>query len=445
MKFTQKIERFVLDSIKKPHSFIGRQMRKFHLIGKGFIEDKCLLRSSALAYTTLLTIVPIFSAVLLIIKAFGSGSEQQIIIERVQEFIERIIPPGTILKGQETLAHMIATKYYEFAEKMSASRVGSIGIIFLLITIISLLITVEKSMNDIWGVKKNRPIVNKLVIYWAILTLTPVLLIPALSTGFIARSQSIIALLTEYVPFEWFAGLIQSSLLPFVFMILAYTIFYIVMPNTKVRFKSAFFAAVIASFFFNAAVNTFGYIMVLTGKAESFRIVYGTLALVPLLLLFVYIAWVITLFGAEYAFADQNAATYYLEHETANANIISKERLALRLVGEITKAFKEGKESPSAVFLQDKLNLPIRVINNTLNILEKSGILICINERDMIYHPAKSIDTIKIKDVLSSVRSYGKDLELPPNHIGQNIDEVFGKVLKTAAEAGDQPVENLII
>lgn len=446
-RFADRLKKWsvsLIDNIKSPHSFLNNQIWKFRLIGRGFFDDKCLLRASALAFTTLLSIVPLFAAILLVVKGFGSGSEAEVIIQRIEEFIQKIIPPEVLLSGDESFAHIIATRYYAFAERMSASRVGGIGVVFLIVTVISLLITVEESMNDIWGVKRRRSFLSRLVIYWSLITLTPVLLLPALSTGFASHSQYIVDWVAAKVPFEWIAGLIKSNLLPLVFMTLAFTIFYMIMPSTRVRFKSAFFGGVISSILFNLAVTTFGSIMAMTGKAHDFRFVYGALALVPLLLTFVYVVWVITLFGAEVAFADQNATTFYLEQETANASMLSKERLALRLVGEITKGFQEGVKIPSAAELHDRLMIPIRVINEILDMLDQADILVCVDDREMTYHPGRALDKITVSDVLKAIREYGKDLELPVDEIGSKIDNVLDALSESERQTGSLTIDKIV-
>ncbi|MBU4484639.1 YihY family inner membrane protein, partial [bacterium] len=356
--FADRARKFITIDIWNIDTFLYKQIRKAYLIVKGFMDDKCLLRSSALTYTTLLSVVPLFAAILLVIKGFGSGGEDKLIILRLQSLVEKLIPTAVAYSGGETLSHLFASRFHEFASKMSASKVGGVGVVFLVLTAVSLLKTIEKSMNDIWGIRQHRSFVQRLVIYWAMITLTPILILPALSTKFISQSQAFVDFLAALIPFSWFSGIIQSQMLPITFMAVAFTLLYMIMPNTKVKFKSALAGGVTASLLFNLAINLFGFVMSLTGKAQSFQMVYGALALIPLMLIFIYFVWIIILLGAEVSFADQNASTYHIEQKVAGVNQVFKEKLSLRIMYEIAKHFKAGTPIPDAKRLYDKLGVP---------------------------------------------------------------------------------------
>lgn len=443
--YFKKVKDSILFLFNHADTFTARQLRKMYLIGKGFIDDNCFLRASALAYTTLLSIVPLFAGLLLVVKAIGSGDEESVIVNKVEAFISKIIPADTFVKGGESVAHIIATNYYDFAQRMSASKVGGIGAIFLAFMIISLLRNIETSLNDIWGVKQNRYLLRRFLSYWAIITLTPILILVALSSQVAGQSQYLINWIASKVPFEWFGAIIQSLLLPIIVMTVAYTLFYMIGPNTKVKIKSAFWGGLVAAVLFNLLVLLFGTVMSMSGKLEDFRIVYGAIALIPILLIFVYIVWLIILFGAEVSFADQNAATYYTEQRIANISIRSKELLSLRILSEIAYAFVKDKKIPTAKDFQVKLELPIRAVNHLLEMLEEAGLLICIDHRNMLYHPAHAPTQMKVRDVLLTIREYGNELEIGSDDIGKNLKRFYLKVEKIELASMDISIDELIV
>jgi len=282
----------------------SRLLRTIFLVLQRFIKDRCITRAMALAYATLFAIVPLFSAFLLIFKLLGTGAEQDNILLYTERFLNMLLPDVAAVGG-ENLAAVLASYIELFAQRLSTSIVGGLGMAFLIITVMSTLVTAEESMNDIMKVHRRRSFFKSFVIYITMIILLPVLMIPALSTQFISQSRTIVDTIASVMPLSFFSKMVKGNIIPILVMTIGLMLFYIILPSVKVRIRSAFIGALIAAVLINLAVQIFGALLTLTGKVESLTVVYGILAVVPLFLMFTYIGWAIVLLGVEIAHADQ--------------------------------------------------------------------------------------------------------------------------------------------
>ncbi|MEQ8534433.1 MAG: YihY/virulence factor BrkB family protein, partial [Imperialibacter sp.] len=235
-KITQFIEidiwRIKLDSIPWGRSFVYRQIRVLVLAGKGFVRDEVGVKSSALTYFTLLSIVPVIALAFGISKGFGFD---------IQSTITRL------LAGQEDL-----TKYaFDAAENMldnaKGGVVAGVGLVVLLYTVLRLLNSIEETFNDIWEIKKQRSLQRKISEYTAILLISPILVFFSSSLTVLASSE--VGKLTEQIELlNLFAPLILFLLkfLPYTLIWLLLVLLYLIMPNTGVKIKSAMIAGIVA-------------------------------------------------------------------------------------------------------------------------------------------------------------------------------------------------------
>src|SRR5512135_1767314 len=192
---------------------------------RGFDEDKCQLRASALTFYSLLSMVPVVAMAFGIAKGFGfQDLLQKVIMERLQ--------------GQEEVAAQIITFANKFLENVNGGIIAGIGVAVLFWTVVQVLGNIESSFNDIWGIKKSRPIMRQFADYLSMMLICPLLLIVSSSATIFVASQ-VKTLLTQIPALAGVAPLILVSLkiLPFVAMWILFTFIYIFMPNTKVTFK----------------------------------------------------------------------------------------------------------------------------------------------------------------------------------------------------------------
>lgn len=260
-----------------------------------FRQDYCLRFAAALGYTTLLSLVPFLTIAFVILAAFPFF---EAITVMIQEFIVQNFIPAT---GAQVQIHL-----QEFTQK--AMKLSGVGIALLVLVAIMLMGTIESVFNTIWHIKRDRPFVSRLTLYWTVLTLGPILLAVSFSISSYLISLPFIAEGSETV------GTIKTTLLgvmPLLATILALTLVYIVVPNCKVPMRHALVSAFVAGLFFELAKKGF---TLYVANATTYATLYGALAVVPLFLIWIYLSWVIVLLGAEISYC----LTYFHEDEESS-------------------------------------------------------------------------------------------------------------------------------
>ena len=417
------IWRMRLSECPRGKSFFIRQLRIAALAVRGFIENKCKFRASALTFFSVLSIVPVIALMFGIAKGFG-------LQEKVSaQILEK-------MKGQEEVANRILTFANSLLDKASGGIIAGIGIAFLLWTIISLLSNIEQSFNDIWGIVKPRTLGRKFGDYLATILICPILLaISGSATIFISSQLTSITekfpILTHLGPAFW----LILKLLPFLSIWIAFTFIFTYMPNTKVNLKSGLIAGIITGTIFQ--LIQWAYVSFQVQITARYTI-YGSFAALPLFLLWLQLSWLIVLFGAEISFSHQNVETYEFEPDCLSASRSFKNRLALFITHRTVKRFAVGEKPSDATQLSHELEIPIRLVRQILYELSDSGVLSEVrrnDEKEPSYQPAIDTDKLTIKFVFDRLEQRGtsnipitRSAELDKlTHCISQIDEIVDK------------------
>jgi membrane protein len=376
-------------------SFLIRFVRIIVLAVRGFDENKCMFRASALTLFTLLSIVPVIALMFGIAKGFG-------LQERVAaQVLER-------MKGQEEMASRIITFANSLLEKASGDIIASVGIAFLFYTIISVLSNVEKAFNDIWGVVKPRSFGRKLGDYLSMILVCPILLVLAGSMTVFVSGQ--IQVITEKIPFLQNFGpafWLMLKLLPYCTLWVAFTFIFMFMPNTKVKFTSALIGGIVAGTVFQ--VVQWAYINFQIGVTR-YSAIYGSFAALPLFVIWLQASWLVILFGAEVSFAHQNVETYEFEPDCLSVSRSFKKLLSLLIIQRLVKNFCRGEKPADASVLSKELDIPVRLVRQILYELSESGVASEVRKgegRDLAFQPAIDADKITVKFVLDRLEQQG--------------------------------------
>ncbi len=268
--------------------FLGRSIKQF-------IVDGCTYRAAALTYTTLLAIVPLTVVAL---KIFSYFPTYQYILVQLQDFIFNNFVVST---GEVVRKHLNV-----FA--LQALHSSWVGIIFLIITAILLIFTIEEALNYIWKVKKPRNTFLAFFSYWAVVAVGPILLGVSLFATSYLLSLPLLHNVSKTV------GISLLQIFPILFTFLGFAFLYQAVPNCKVRSKDAFFGALIATILFEASKYFFAIYL---KHIASYQLIYGVFATIPIFLLWLYIGWLVTLFGAimSYQFAQRSSLIAGTQHE----------------------------------------------------------------------------------------------------------------------------------
>ena len=386
-----------LKSFSPRKMFLVRQLRIFTLAFKGFAEDKVQLRASALTYYSMLSIVPIVAMTFGIANGFGFGTYLE---EQIMENFS----------GQKEVMEYILTFVERYLQNIKGGLIAGVGIVVLLWSVMKLLGNIESSFNDIWQIKKSRVISRKLSDYISLVVITPVMLFVSSSVTLFLSKQ--IQSSSEMFPLLSYIGPVLSffvSLIPYVLIWLIFTLLYIIMPNTKVNFKSAFIGGVIAGTMFQFL--QWAYIL-FQSSITSYGAVYGSFAALPLFLIWMQFSWLIVLFGAEVAFANQNVEHYEIESESINISIHLKRTVTMLLLKEIILTFRNGEPPMTSEQLAKKMDFPVRLIRDIIYELQETGIIsetVTKSIKQSAYQPAQDIENLSVGYVLEVLDKRGTD------------------------------------
>lgn len=241
-------------------------------------RDQVGMISGYLAYISLLSLVPLVAVAFSVLNAFPMFSGLRLDIEA---FVYANVVPS---RGDE-----LQTYINGFVENIG--RMTTVGVLFLVVVALMLMHNIDKTLNKIWRVQKRPRLLISLSIYWMILTLGPILL--GASIALTSYLVSLTHVADSYTP--WLSTLLLT-LAPYAVSFLAFFILYQLVPNTRVRYRYAFYGAMFSSVVFEMLKNAFAlYIQ----HFPSYQAIYGALALVPILFVWVYLCWVVVLLGAE--------------------------------------------------------------------------------------------------------------------------------------------------
>ena len=388
--FKEEIWSHDLTSKSRRRTFLIRQSRIYILAFKGFFEDRAAVRAAALTYFTMLSIVPIFAIAFAIARNFG-----------FEDMLHNFI--NNNMAEQEEVMNWVTGMVDKLLSETKEGLVAGVGGVILFWSVIQVLNNIEASFNDIWQIRKARSPMRKFSDYLAIMIITPFAI--GLSGSFLVKIQS------AANEFELFKPLIVTLIksVPYVSIWLLFTIIYIVMPNTKVKFKYALIAAVIAG---SIALIFQSLYQNLQLGVLRWGTLYGTIAFVPLFLMWLQITWLIVLMGAELSFAYQNIENYEFEENALNLSPNNKRILTLLISHQIIRNFEEGNEPWNTETLSHELGMPIRLVNELVYELVEAGILAELaadNPKERSYQPAVDINKITVEYIYRQMELVGGD------------------------------------
>ena len=327
-----------------------------------FFKNNCMLHASALTYYTLLAIVPVAALAFAIAKGFG-------LYARLETWFR-----GTLV-GKEEVAEKIITFSNNLLENTKGGLIAGIGAIALLYITIRLMMQIEKSLNDIWGVKTGRAILRKISDYLAIVLLCPLIII--VTTGATVYTTVQLSQMANAIPgisgtMNAFLALFSRTL-PVIITWLIFAFIYIFIPNTRVRIIPALTGGFIAGVLYYVVQVLY---IAAQYNVAKYNAIYGSFAALPLFLIWLQISWTFILLGAEIAFACQNVSSY--EGTPGDGSVGSRRKLvyAIKLVRTCARAFLNRQPPLTDTELSAQLEIPVRTTRLLLYELCDAGILV---------------------------------------------------------------------
>lgn len=385
-----------LDQYKPRKALMIRVLRVIVLAFDGFREDKCTQRASSLTFYTLLSIVPVLAMAFGLAKGFG-----------LERFLERRLHEA--LEGHQEVLDMSLDLANSMLETTKGGTIAGIGFVLLLFTIMRLLNKVEEAFNEIWEVKRSRSFSRKFTDYMAIMTIAPITIVLAGGvTAFISTQITTITKQIELLEMIAPVILLFVKFIPYTLIWIFLTIIYIIIPHTKVNFKSALIAGILAGTSYQ--LTQWGYINFQVGVSR-YNAIYGSFAALPLFLIWTQISWLLILLGGEIAFAIQHANSFVFKDRATKMSIAFRRKLSLLVIYHLVKSFVEAKPPLSEKDLSDKLDVPVHFIRQVADVLKDCRLIVEIKGEDEYrkFQPAQDIDQITMALVISKLDQRGID------------------------------------
>lgn len=373
------------------------QFRVFVLSARDFLENRCRVRATALAYTTLLSLVPLLALAFALAKGLGAQ-------EQIRPMIDKWLAANQEGVG-EKLAEFIATTN-DYVRNTRVGALGAIGFAFLVWATINVLGTIEASFNDIWRVRRSRTLLRKFTDYISFLVVGPLLLVAATSAGAAFRSTGVIR---SALSVSVIARMIEVALVLIPTWV-AFAAAYKFMPNTRVRLVAALAGGIVAGTVWQAAF--WGYTTFQVGIAK-YNAIYGTFAALPVFMIWLYLSWAIVLFGAEVSWATQNLRRHWEEARAGAASFAAKEAVALRAMAALAVAFQRDGTPLSAEQIADRIQAPGAMVSEAVQALVSAGICSEVVRGDgTAFQPGRPLEKISPADVLDALRERGAPVRL---------------------------------
>ncbi len=398
--YWQKVEQWLLEDVSPEQHLLHRAGKRAARILYAVIRDvlsgQLTLHAMSLVYTTLLSVVPLLALSLSILKAFNV---QDRFTPMLWSFFE---PMGE--KGLE-----LHNSVLHFIDNIKFGVLGAVGFVLLFYTVVSLVQKIETSFNTIWHAPELRSLSQRFSNYLSVILVGPVLVVAALSVTATTMSSSIVQNLMAIEPFGTLIVAI-GRLMPFLMIISAFTFFYILMPNTRVRFRSAFVGGAVAGALWQTTSLLFTSFVVGSTKYDA---IYSGFAVGIVLLIWLYANWLILLVGSSIAFYHQHGSHIGAGRDTELAPDLLH-AAGLDVLCRVARRHQLDQEPLAQAELEADIHLPAILTRALVERLIELGLLYWVGDKSDRLALAASSDQISVRHVLDL-------LDQDRGHLRQNL------------------------
>ncbi len=375
-----------------PSSFLQRQyvlfLKIFSLVFRDLVGGMLSLRAMSLVYTTLLSLVPLIAVSFSVLKGFGVHNQIEPMLANM------LLPLGD--KAPE-----ITQKIISFVDNMKMGVLGSVGLVMLIYTVISLISKIESAFNYTWRISSSRTATQRFSNYLSIVMVGPVMIFAAIGLTASLSNNDVIELLNSYA---LVGQIIQflGALLPFVFIIAAFTFVYLLVPNVQVTFKSALYGAFFAGIVWEVLGRAFASF---ASGSTSYTAIYSGFAILILFMIWLYLGWLVLLTGANIAYYHQHPERLKWDSKKPGLSCHLKEQSMLHMMLYVAKHHALKNTTPVTLpFLCQHLNMPDDTLKPLIDLMEKDGFIKYSNDKPAQLLPAQSIEKISVADIIKCAR-----------------------------------------
>ena len=388
----------------KAGAFLVFQIKLWSNCARLLKKNRAGQAAAALSYHTIFGIVPMAIVMLLIFQSFpayrDTGDKVKVLVYEQLNLTKMQLPGSTDSAEAVMLTDHLDNIVGGVFEGLNEGTIALLSTVIIIWVALALLSTTERSFNNIWHVSRGRNFLHRMINYWALLTLGPLLLGAGIytTTRYAALGEIQKTVLSNVAP----------AILAYIVSVIAFFLLYFVLPNTKVKAASAIWGAAVAGLVWSIAKWLFGLYVI---KLVPYSTVYGVLGLIPLTVLWIYISWLIVLFGLQLTFTTQHLKSLDAEQIAATRKneeyFIANDLSIINIVREIAAGFEQNNAPVGVEIICSKLNIPAEFCDKILNHLVNKQIIIKSSEPRVGFIPAQDPENIKLSDITQAVGAAG--------------------------------------
>jgi membrane protein len=369
--------------------------RMVYAVGRDLSEGQLTLRAMSLVYTTLLSLVPLLALSFSVLKGFGVHNQ-------VRPALLALLAP----LGDQGVR--ITNEVIGFVDNVRVGVLGAIGLGFLVYTVTTLLQKIELALNFVWRVERPRRFSQRFSQYLSVLMVGPLLIFSALGVTAAFFGSKFVQTLTAIEPLGTLIDT-AAKLIPYLFVIVAFAFVYMLMPNTRVRFAAAAVGATVAGVLWQTL--GWGFALFIAGSTK-YTAVYAGFAIVIFSMIWLYLNWLIVLIGASLAFYYQNPTLLGSRAREPKLSNRVKEKLGLLMVSLIGQHYYGNRPAWSLEALAARIRVPVSSAESVLDAMRRRGFVTETTDQPPQYLPARSFETITVKELLDAVRTAEEESSL---------------------------------
>jgi membrane protein len=369
-----------------PWGAILRRLRYPVALIRDWLDGEINIRAMSLAYTTLLSLVPLMVFSFAILKGVGARGDVRILLH---EFFRPLGGAGTELT--ETVM--------QFVTNMRGELLGSIGLAFLVYTVVTTIQKIEASFNFVWRVARPRSFARRFTEYLSVMILGPILLAVTIGLLGSAEHSPFAHWLEAIAPLAWMMRAV-GGIAPYAIVAVVFTLMYALIPNTHVEFRAALIGGVTAGIIWALVGKIFTAVILYSSQMVA---VYTGFAIVLTTLIWVYLNWLILLIGAQLAFYVQYPHCMRHGHDAVELGAGDREQIGLSIMYLIGRDYGDGKSHWNAGRLAAEFDVPGIALAPVLARLEHAGLLVVTEKEQFV--PGRDPQGILLADILDAVRS----------------------------------------
>jgi membrane protein len=405
--------------------------RVLYVLVRELIGGQLNLRAMSLVYTTLLSIVPLLAVSFSVLKGFG-------VHNRLEPLLYNLLLP----LGPDSVE--ITSKIIGFVENVEVGVLGSVGFALLIYTVVSLMQKIESAFNYVWRIDHLRSLSQRFSNYLSVILIGPVLIFSAVGFTATVLNMDVAQRLSAVEPFGTLM-LYGSKLIPYLLVCLAFTLIYIFIPNTRVRFTAALVGGVIAGVLWK--ISGWGFAAFIASSSK-YAAIYSSFAILILLLIWMYLSWLILLVGSQIAFFVQYPK--YMARSRVKFILSNRlrEMMALQIMYLVGYNHNHSLPPWSLDQFVEFLGLPGEPIHRMIRVLVEAGYLVeIINDDVPVYLPLHAIETMRLTDMIGAIRRASESRVLSRSQLVSipAVDGVMDQI-DTASKAalGERTVKDMV-